>query len=198
MSRTAKFSLIWVLGIFQAFITLGYATEGTRSPENFSANPIRISRNFFRSPLFGKISIVSNNVELSTSSISPILWIEYPPSAPAPEQGALADFRDHLGCAYLSGTEGFAVCFNMMGDVSSLGINSREMKVFGIEDYFKSTYQIFSTQHKCQPDVQNIRFEGATGSEGKIDLSFVADTLTQAGCKNYDDVLKIQFQMSAF
>ena len=195
MQRATRLSLVYLLlGVIQVFASITYAEE-YRSTDLSFTSPIRIAREFVRSPLLGKLSIESRNSGLSVAltTASPILWIEYPSSDPEPQPGAISDFRDHLGCAYLSGAEGVAVCFVMMGDVSTLGVNSREMKVSGLPEYFKNSYQIIST---CQPDIQNIRFEGASGSEGKIEFSFIADTVNQLECKISPDVLKVQFQMS--
>lgn len=188
------------------FISRTFAAEtgGTSGVSAPNPNPIRISREFFRGPLVGvmstgTISQGSNSTSLSVKSVSPILWIEYAPTAPDPLPGALADFRDHLGCAYLSGVEakGIAVCFNMMGDVSSLGVNSREMSLLGVQEYLASSVQIESTTGaNCQPSIQGTRFDGASGSEGAIDLTFVADVSASPECDLRGEVLNIQFRQS--
>ncbi len=186
------------------FSSRSFAAE-TRDTFDVSApNPIRVSRDFFRSPLIGvlstgTISLGSNITSLSVKNMSSILWIEYAPTAPEPRPGALADFRDHLGCAYLSGVEakGIAVCFTMMGDVSSLGVNSREMSLLGVQEYLASSFQIESTTGvNCQSSIQGTRFDSASGSEGVIDLTFVADVSASPECDLRGEVLNIQFRQS--
>jgi hypothetical protein len=185
------------LGVFQGAASVNCA-EGSDSAEIVSGDsPIRISREFFRSHLLGKISIESSNSGVNILKNSPVLWREYPSTDPEPQAGALADFRDHQGCAYLSGAEGLAVCFTMMGDVSSLGINSREMKILGVQEYFTSAYQIAgSTGLNCRPEIQNVRFEKALSSEGMVALTFLSSAVIQSECKIPDDVLKVKIQFS--
>ena len=199
MRRITTLTLVcWILGIFQAFASLGYSEE-SKFTENSTANPIRISRAFFRNSLVGEIAIESSKyTAFKTTNKSPVVWVEHSPTGPEPQPGALADFRDRLGCAYFVEAGSLAVCFNMMGDVFSLGVNSREMKFLGIQDYIKVSYQTaVSSEYNCQPDIKNFSLEGASGSEGVLELSLTANTfMTQAEYRIGDDSLRIKFKIS--
>lgn len=97
-----------------------------------AAMPVRISRAFFEKSVEGELRIVSSAPGQGPVQTS-VSWSESGPIGDAPvataETGAvLADFRDSRGCANLRDADGVEVCFKLMGDVSSVGLNAREME----------------------------------------------------------------------
>src|SRR5205823_5562528 len=99
--------------------------------------PIRISRDFFeKDHLQAEVTVASQGTPPQTAQSS-VSWEAQPTTLPPPDprQGkVLADFRDYTGCAVLGDLEGVRLCFNVMPDVSNLGVNDREMKLQGVEN----------------------------------------------------------------
>ncbi len=111
---------------------------------------VRVSRAFFEKPLraevklsspagpAGQIAQTGSGSDSSTYS-SPVQWVQYPPTAPAPQQSdpklgqVLGDFRDFVACAEMTALGQARLCFKVMGDVSNLGLNDREMTLRGID-----------------------------------------------------------------
>jgi hypothetical protein len=80
--------------------------------------PVRVSRSFFGSEVSGAI-----RVQGGAAQPSAVRWTEANTSA------------DHPGCARLTDAGGVELCFNLMNDVDSFGVNEREMSVSGLESY---------------------------------------------------------------
>jgi hypothetical protein len=82
------------------------------------ALPVRVSRSFFNADVSGTIRIQGQDAETGA-----IRWSEAPAGA------------DSLGCAAFPQAGGVELCFNLMNDVDSFGVNAREMAASGIADY---------------------------------------------------------------
>lgn len=79
--------------------------------------PVRVSRSFFESPVEGLINIQGASVP------SAVAWKEQPQPG------------DHPGCARFEQADGLELCFTLMNDVDSFGLNSREMSASGLGAY---------------------------------------------------------------
>lgn len=59
-------------------------------------------------------------------------WADLGPIGPPPDPSLgrpIAEFRDHRGCLKFLDWTGAQLCFLLMGDVSNLGLNDREMQL---------------------------------------------------------------------
>lgn len=126
-------------------------TEPASAHVQEAAMPVRISRAFFESPVQGIVQ--QNNDEYETTTT----WHEEPPTAPPPTGPVLGDFREHRGCAYYEKTNGIQLCFNVVPDVSSIGVNAKEVTVEGI----------------CDGDYQSASFVSAKQQSGELTVNFV-------------------------
>lgn len=107
-----------VLGVFLLMVAW-VAGDGHARADSPSAQqpPIRISRSFFESAVEGAIRIQG------TSAASAIDWDEQPQPI------------DHPGCARFEQAGALQLCFTLMNDVDSFGLNKTEMVVSGLKDY---------------------------------------------------------------
>jgi hypothetical protein len=142
--------------------------------------PVRIARGFFEQSLSAEVKIQGAAVE------SAVDWKEFPTTqaAPAPtaETGAvLADFRDHKGCATFKNAQGAELCFNIMGDVSNIGLNEREMQANGLGALIDQ-----QLGQSCQGAEWNVRFVRGTRAQGSFTVTFSAEQTgaPQAGCSS--------------
>jgi hypothetical protein len=78
---------------------------------------VRVSRSFFDGAVEGSVRVRD---EASSSAVS---WREED------------TWQDHPGCATFEQAGGLELCFTLMNDVDSFGLNEREMGVRGLESY---------------------------------------------------------------
>lgn len=130
----------------RAVITLGIFSflllAGGRSFA--SALSLRIPREFFESPF--RVEIQFGDSRYANEG----RWVELPTTLPPPDPAlgpVLGDFRDFQGCVISeeragngsrSGQPAIRLCFNVMPDVTSVGVNDREMTVQGLEGLVSS------------------------------------------------------------
>jgi hypothetical protein len=103
---------------------------------SYSNHPIRIPRVFFENPIVGSLHAQLNAVNPRTRTFQasgPLAWTEYSTTLPVPKPGAIADYRDFKGCLQYNDYKELSVCFNVMPDVSSVGINQQEMTINGMD-----------------------------------------------------------------
>jgi hypothetical protein len=143
--------------------------------------PVRVSRAFFQEQaLLGRISAQTPNKKIQMEFDSSVRWEEEPTTQSAPQPGALADFRDHQGCAQYVTQNGVAVCFNMMGDVYSLGVNSKDVQLRGVADYINQKLNDSSDQ--CTYQVENLRFAKAERDSSQVTLHYTGEA-TSSECQ---------------
>jgi hypothetical protein len=93
---------------------------------------VRVARSFFDSPLSGSVTVTDANGQASTEKATAIGWQVQAAGPSAAGSGVVADFSDSLGCAVYENIPSVKLCFQLMGDVSSVGLNSREMTAEGL------------------------------------------------------------------
>ena len=136
------------------------------------ARPItpRVNLAFFEPPSEGtlKIQTDQNSEERQGKS----QWAVGAPIGEAPqateETGpVLADFRDRVGCATFggSGLQGVSLCFKVMGDVSNLGLNEREVWIEGLENVVPS---------ECTNSSQTVAFSKGSRDDESFTVEFVS------------------------
>lgn len=116
---------------------LSSAESGARAagqPTLAPVPPLRVSRSFFKGSLQATLVIGSPDSPNSSTFESGVSWDNHATALPPPDpsQGpVLADFRDTVGCAVLSDLESTGICFDVMADVTDVGINNQEMRLQG-------------------------------------------------------------------
>jgi hypothetical protein len=161
------------------------------------ALPVRVPRSFFQEQvLIGTVRAVTPQTQFDSQIQSPISWVEEPTEQPAPRQGVLADFRDHPGCALYQDIDGAGVCFNMMGDVYSLGVNSKEVELRGINQWIAQELAASPQSSDCAYEVQNLEFNQATRSDDQLTIQYRGELVSQQpNCKTPREKIEVQFQL---
>lgn len=132
--------------------------------------PIRIPRVFFEGQVQGQIKIKSENSNLNRNYSSPVIWKEeHPLQAPAPQE-ALADYRDFKGCAWFRDLDSLALCFNVMPDVSSVGVNTKEMQSQGIENFMIRELLEPIEKSDCTRTLPKMNFSKATRNSEQVKI----------------------------
>jgi hypothetical protein len=177
----------------------GAASSGT-SPGTETAtkpHPVRVSRAFFiDQKLSGQITVKTPSGE-DIHVKTPIEWFEEPTSQKPPRAGALADFRDHPGCAHYQGADTVAVCFNMMGDVYSLGVNGKDVTLRGVESYLTDAISRSTQSGECSYTVKNIQFIKASKSDHEVSIHYQGDLVPDSKCTQSPTQLAVQFQFQS-
>ncbi len=124
--------------------------------------PVRMNRALFEQPMDFTLQLRDTTGKLVDELGGAVDWVEYPPTAAAPAPDAIADFRDHDGCVWFE--SGVGLCFKVMGDVSSVGLNSREMRSEGLLEW----------AHARAPGIQSIQLVRATRDSSGFQVSFDA------------------------
>jgi hypothetical protein len=156
-SRYGAWFLLVLMQILAAVMSFGRsapAAEATPAPSY-----VRISRAFFEKPLHAQLKLSAQNSNGSDSKTfnSEVNWVQYPPTAPAPQTNdpelgqVLADFRDFVACAEMSSLGESRLCFKVMADVSNLGVNDNEMTLRGI-DSIASEAALFPANEQCSAE----------------------------------------------
>lgn len=178
MKQYSRYGALFLLGIAQilaAIMSFGRsapAAEATPAPSY-----VRISRAFFEKPLQAQIKLSAPNSNGSDSKTfnSEVDWVQYPPTAPAPQTNnselgqVLADFRDFVACAEMNSLGESRLCFKVMADVSNLGVNDNEMTLRGI-DTIASETSLFPVNEQCSaataPSASPTPSAGKTAADG--------------------------------
>lgn len=116
----------FVLGLLQVVLLSGCGRPSGAATDTQTVSqagltpvlPVRVSRSFFDAQIKGSI-----RVQGLAADDGLVGWSE------------AAVSEDHPGCATFSQSDGVKLCFNLMNDVDSFGVNSREMATSGIEAY---------------------------------------------------------------
>jgi hypothetical protein len=121
------FSFFWlILGLLQVFSPNAGANALLSTDPEEPSPSLRVSRDFFRRDLKADVRVAGGRG--GEKSSSPVVWRESEPAEVRPDPASgpvLASFPDSRGCAEFSAGR---ICFTMMGDVSNLGLNDREMR----------------------------------------------------------------------
>ena len=159
------FSVLLAIGMLQLIPSSSRAVEENNENLNKKA-PVRISRVELRHDLIGAMSLETQGQESNAEPLeyeSSLNWIEEPTQLPPPQEGALADFRDFRGCLQFQALDSVAVCFNVMPDVSSVGVNSREMSLQGIERFVSEELDV---------EVNDLRLVQAVRLDDSVQMTF--------------------------
>jgi len=185
--RTYSFFVFFILGLTAFAEKQGRATERILT-EPF---PVRIPLSLFNSPLTGSIDVKWNDFDGASFSLtSPIEWEIEDSSDIQPEAGSIAYFKDYTGCAYYNSYE-FAVCFKVMGDVPSVGVNKKEMFLKNVDKYL-SSLNLSSTSIPCSSNVQNIHFVDANRNGREVAIHFAGELQPLPNCKTSANSVDIQ------
>ena len=125
-------SIVWIiLAVFSAIASEGCAPTAVELPAEVveRSRYIRVPREFFERPVAARIEVGSSAAFEGGS-----IWVELPPTDPAPGSDALADFRNFPGCAGFPG-ESVRLCFDVIPDVSNLGVNEQELSAPGLKEW---------------------------------------------------------------
>jgi hypothetical protein len=139
-------------------------------------NGVRISRAFFEKSIVGKIQIQTADHSISNEIDSNVSWQDLPTTLPAPTGSVIADLREHQGCASFDSLSGVALCFNVVPDISSLGVNDREVKPTGLEGLIAQ-----SSNSPCNPIVKNIAYAQASKVDTSLTVNFTVENQGE-GC----------------
>lgn len=98
---------------------------------------VRVPREFFEGAVVARIIAGASAGPSSELFDGGATWTELPPRDPAPRGDAIADFRNFPGCAGFPG-ESVRLCFDVMPDVSNLGVNAEELSAPGLAEWLAS------------------------------------------------------------
>jgi hypothetical protein len=126
---------------------------------------------------------------------SPVVWNQEPTQLPAPQPGAIADFRDFTGCANYHNIDSVAVCFNVMPDVSSVGVNAKDVSLRNMESYIASELNV--SQSGTQYEVSNVQFRDAKRAGGQVTIGFTGDANPTSNPNAEKIQLKIQLKLQS-
>jgi hypothetical protein len=206
---------LYKLGIFFGSLEILFSLDGphSQSSESLSQNlslsgveadrsltenrpmPVRIPRVFFEKTLVGefKVQLIPES-DFRLSAQGPITWKQQPTTLPMPLPGAEADFRDYTACAHYSETA-IDLCFNVMPDVSSVGVNSSEMQLHGIEKYITEELANLADSKGCEYEVKQVKFTQAERKKDQVTIQFAAEAVPLAQCNK--QLVNIQLQLFA-
>jgi hypothetical protein len=201
-SRVGALVMLGTAQLLAALIFFGSwapAAEPTPTPSATSApSYVRISRAFFEKPLHAqlKLSAPDSNGTDSKALDSEVDWVQYPPTAPAPQTHdpelgqVLADFRDFVACAEMTSLGEARLCFKVMADVSNLGVNDNEMTLRGIDTITTET-ALFPQSEQCSaasstPATDKPAADGGPASRYKLQKATVSSNSLQLDFKYSD------------
>jgi hypothetical protein len=187
MKQFSRFGALVLLGSAQVMAAIAFfgssapAAESTPTPAATPApSYVRISRAFFEKPLHAQVKLSAPNATTSSTNSSngsdsktfdsEVDWVQYPPTAPAPQTNnselgqVLADFRDFVACAEMTSLGESRLCFKVMADVSNLGVNDNEMTLRGVETISAET-ALFPQSAQCST-ASNTPTSGKPAADG--------------------------------
>ncbi len=102
------------------------------------------------------------------TQVSPVVWKKYAPdplpsSAINPNEKPIADFRDFTACV-----EPVGLCFRVMPDVSSVGLNERDIRADQLRTRVAEAWNVDESEVK-------LRFLGADRGDDWVKASFQVD-----------------------
>ncbi|MCM2321865.1 MAG: hypothetical protein NDJ90_01240 [Oligoflexia bacterium] len=172
-------SLSWpglVLGVLlaAAATATSHAAEATADADPKIA-PVRVNRSFFERTLESELKVVAAH-QAPAVLASRSQWVEYPTELPLPEPTeetgpVLADFRDFKACNELERPGDLKLCFNVMPDVSSVGLNAREMALEGLAALLPA---------RCAEAAKDAKLVAASRDEDRFSVKFA---LEAQGCQ---------------
>lgn len=133
-------------------------TETGAPSKAVNINKVRISRAFFERSIIGDVKLDHQEIQ------SNVAWQVGEPIGAAPQEPVIADFRERIGCAIYEDTQGVKLCFKVIPDISSLGVNADEVHAEGL----------------CNGNFKNMRFVSATKSEGQLTVTFAGTCAGEA------------------
>jgi hypothetical protein len=141
-----------------------------------------VSRGYFEAPLSAEVRVKSPEKASAVVYSSAVQWAEYPPTDPPPsptEQTGpvLADFRDHQGCARMTEAGDWELCFRMMGDVDSVGINAKDVTPKGLAQWIDR-----ELDGNCRADAWKTVFVRGARDGKKVIISYEMDREVRPGC----------------
>lgn len=198
MDKQRRFYSVWlVLGLFQIITLQGCSNSAASSNSNalLSEDPpiktteqatnesnVRLSRAFFERSLTGKMQVTPANGAPSDEIESAVSWNEN--LSGLREAGGVA--ADHLGCALYKDL-GVKLCFQIMSDVTSVGVNETDLKVTGLSKV--------ASDSECNAPLQNVRFmQAIKNGEEHIEINFVGDRPQQDGCAGGPVLIKLSLR----
>ncbi|MCM2277031.1 MAG: hypothetical protein NDJ89_03030 [Oligoflexia bacterium] len=161
-------------GLMVGALLAGAIASEAAEPAAGSGLPVlRVKRAFFEKTLETELK-VSVRGQAAGAVIARSEWVEYPTELPAPAPDAstgpvLADFRDFKACNELANPEAVKLCFNVMPDVSSVGLNAKEMALEGLQSVLPSG---------CK--AESARLSRIARDDDQFTVSY---TLEQPGCE---------------
>lgn len=177
---------VLIFGMIQLALSFsGSLASGAERPRP-SFPKVRIPRLLLSQPIHGSITIQSDSDDYTESTQeSLVYWEEYPTELPDPQPAALGDYRDFKGCAAFKDLNGVAVCFNVMPDVSSVGVNAKEMQLQGLQGAIQA--KLDQTKSECDAaTVKEVKFTHATRENSLYRIYFQADTSHPDFCQVSD------------
>lgn len=189
MDKQSRFYRLWLaLGFIQMFALQGCMGSapneqllsqsppeagGVDSAHSDSTQNVRLSRAFFERSLAGKMQVTPADGSPTAEFDSNVTWKEQLPAIR--EVGSVAP--DHLGCASYEEL-GTRLCFYIMSDVTSVGINADEISAPSLGRAVAA-----ADQSGCNANLQNLRFAQATkDGDSAVKVNFVGDRPAQEGC----------------
>lgn len=148
--------------------TLNLNNDESRQPTTSTSANARVSRAFFERSLAGKVRVhISNAANLPDEQESDVLWEERPEAA------------DHEGCLRYAQTGNVSICFNVMSDVTSVGLNNEEAALRGVNQILQAMYPT-----DCEVKARSIRLTQAKTTEQDLHASFLVDIEARGNCKS--------------
>ncbi len=168
----------------------------SKSGKPVTSLPVRYPRHFLKQSLTGSITGNSEDGRIHFKASSPIAWVESPTTLAPPTNGAIADFRDFQGCMVYQDLSGLSLCFNVMPDVSSIGVNPKEMNLKGIEKFVMNQLNEQPETAQCSYAVREVNFQNAVRDYNRVRLYYTAMAEPDNDCDFGDQTfeIKVHFQ----
>lgn len=173
----------WVIFVLMMIVILGSISNAksdvvsdSNSNVTQKKTPVRIPRSFFKGPLTGTLNVHSEMPVFQLEKNTHVAWVEEPTELPPPQAGAIADYRDFTGCAQYSEIDSVAVCFNIMPDVSSVGVNQKDVSLRNLETYVTS--ELNSTQNDNQYQIQNVQLVQSERTQSQVKMNFSGEAVS--------------------
>lgn len=190
----------WMVFVLMMIVILGSISSAksdvTSSPNLNLSNkkaPVRIPRSFFKGPLSGTLQVHASVPSFQLEKNTHVAWVEEPTELPSPQPGAIADYRDFTGCAQYSEIDSVAVCFNVMPDVSSVGVNQKDVSLRNIESYVAS--ELNSNQNDNQYEVRNVQLMESERTQSQVKMDFTGEAVSINHPEDPVQPITIQFRL---
>jgi hypothetical protein len=151
------------------------ANAGAGAGEARLVIPPRFSREFFAGQVDGALEVETAGSAAETYE-SKTRFELGEPEGPAPGPDALADFRDHPGCASFADLGDVALCFRVQPDVSSLELSEKKMWPVGLEQFLRD-------RAPCNGPLSAPKLVAAARDERSIRAEYQATGLPGGACE---------------